>query len=122
MVRTNLGLYTFDSAIKKSAAAAHLPTIFTIPKTRGSVFCRERDIIVPGMPLEGIREATPEEQEQTILGVVARIEEMNEMLMASVSLIPFNLFEMPLQSMLQRLTTPEETARIIHENVVEWMG
>lgn len=121
--RLNSGLHTVNSPIERSAASAHLPYIFTIPKVcwQQGAFCAVRDIWIPGVPLEGIQEATPEVQEQTIARVVAQLQEMNEMQMVPVPLIPFELFELPLQSMLHRFASPEGTAQIIHNNVVEWM-
>jgi len=120
--RLNSGLHTVNSPIERSAAAAHLPYIFTLPKEFRDVWCTARDTWIPGVPLEGIQEAMPEVQEQTIARVVAQLEAMNEMPMAPIPLIPIELFEPALQNMLRRFTSPEATAQIIHDNVVRWMG
>jgi len=120
--RLNSGLQTVNSPIERTAAAAHLPYIFTLTKEHRSVFCGYRQVSIPGVPLEGIQEAEPHVLEQTISRVVAQIEEMNEMPMAPVSLIPFELFEPALRNMLRRFASPEATAQIIHDNVIEWLS
>jgi len=120
--RLNSGLHTVNSPVERTAAAAHLPYIFTLTKDHSGAWCEYRQLMIPGVALEGIQEAPPEVLEQTIARVVAQIEEMNEMLMAPVALIPFELFEPALQNMLRRFASPEATAQIIHDNVVRWMG
>ncbi|MCL2285745.1 MAG: hypothetical protein FWC32_05200, partial [Firmicutes bacterium] len=138
----NLGVHTFDSPIERSVAAVHFPNLFTVPT---QIHAGE-PTQVPGqwIPSPHVRipwaydvetsewfinfphnqslEASPAEIERAIGRVAAQIEEMNEWQMAPVPLIPFEIFEPALQNMLRRFASPEATAQVIHDNVVEWMG
>jgi len=123
----NIGLHTIDSPINRSVAADHLSNVFAMLLERewdGWTYNPEQNDWVAG-GWEGIgvfREPSPEEIERAIGRVASQIEEMNEMSMAPVALIPFELFEPALQNMLRRFASPEATAQTIHDNVVKWMG
>ena len=138
----NLGIHTFDSPIERSVAAAHFPNLFTVPmqKHAAELTAAQSEWLTSppvrihwaydvetsewfiNFPHNESLEASPVEIERAIGRVVAQIEEMNEWQMAPVPLIPFELFELPLQSMLRRLISAETTAQIIHDNLVAWFA
>jgi len=123
----NIGLETVDSPINRSVAANHLSNVFARFREQEQnpwAYDPERNdwFVAYWQGHIGAREASPAEIERAIGRVASQIEEMNEMPMAPVSLIPFELFEPALQNMLRRFASPEATAQIIHDNVIQWMG
>jgi len=128
---TNLGARTFDSPIIRDLTEPHFVNVFertmtrrwltvdVIPENEGFVLRNSR--AVDGLPLAGIHDATPAEQELTIADAIRRIDEINNSLISPVPLIPFELFEHIIHQMLRHVITPEGAAQGIHEAVSQWL-
>lgn len=132
--RPNLGHYSFDSPILRQLTREHLTQTIDFVSTTtswgeltlflnadGEVDSNYRTVW-RGIPFEGLYQTDDTQRNETINGIIERVEMLNNMPMSPLPLIPIDLFDHFVLEMLRQNITPQAAAISIHNVVEDWLN
>jgi len=126
VVRPNIGTHSLDMPVTRSLTEEHVRQMFYFSQyilwIRVTGADGNRSVSPStGIPIVGFFEAGAECREQTIAAAIAHIEDLNDLPLAPIPLVPPSVFEHIVFNMLRGMVSPQEAAQQIDRAVNEWL-